>query len=94
MPRGQDVRNDLNAPRVTDGEVEVHVNDRDVACNLRAPLPTDTGDGMLEQKVLAILRKRTLHTLSGGHHADRGSLGNGTRAASGGAAGAGAVEGA
>ena len=88
MPRGQAVRDDLNAPRVTDGEVDVHVNDRDVACNLRAPLPTDAGDGMLERKVLAILRQRTLHTLSGGHQADRGSLGNGTRAASG------AVEGA
>ena len=57
VPMGQAVRDDLNAPRVTDGDIDVHVNDPDVACNSCATLPTDAGDGMLEHN-LAVATQR------------------------------------
>ena len=50
VPERQAVGDDLDAPRVAHRDVDVHVSDPDVACNARASLPTDAGDGMLERK--------------------------------------------
>ena len=49
VPEWQAVGDDLDAPRVAHRDVDVHVGDP-VACNARASLPADTGDGMLERK--------------------------------------------
>ena len=50
VPERQAVGDDLDAPRVAHRDVDVQVSDPDVACNARASLPTDAGDGMLVRK--------------------------------------------
>ena len=50
VPERQAVGDDLDAPRVAHRDVDVHVSVPDVACNARASLPTDAGDGMFERK--------------------------------------------
>ena len=48
VPKGQAVRDDLNATRVADRNIDVHVSEPDVACNARAALPADAGDHVLK----------------------------------------------
>ena len=48
VPKGQAVRDDLNATRVADRNIDVHVSEPDVACNARAALPADAGDRVLK----------------------------------------------
>ena len=48
MPKREAVRNDLNAPLIGDGHVEVHVGAADVASNSRPGLPAHARDSMLK----------------------------------------------
>lgn len=49
VPKGQAVCDDLNATRVADGNIDVHVCEPDVAGNSRAAFPAHAGDRMLER---------------------------------------------
>ena len=44
VPKGQAVRDDLNATRVADRNIDVHVSEPDVACNARTALPADAAE--------------------------------------------------
>ena len=48
MPKREAVRDNLDAPLVGDGHVEVHVGEADVASNSRPGLPAHARDSMLQ----------------------------------------------
>ena len=47
MPELQAVRDNLDAPLIGDGDIEVHVGKVDVACDLRSNLTADASYGVL-----------------------------------------------